>query len=154
MKLPRTSTRPKPGTLIASAAAIAALLLVSLTAGAGLAQASGGVGTGSGGHGGNGGSDSSGSRHSDSKYKRLWDGTSHRNKRWARKTARCESGGNPNAIGGGGRYRGAFQFMKSTWRTSPKSPGGDPIDYSYRTQAVVAVKLKQRDGAGHWPVCG
>jgi opacity protein-like surface antigen len=151
MKLPRTSTRPKPGTLIASAAAIAALLLVSLTAGAGLAQASGGVGTGSGGHGG---SDSSGSRHSDSTYTRLWDGTSHRNKRWARKTARCESGGNPNAIGGGGRYRGAFQFMKSTWRTSPKSPGGDPIDYSYRTQAVVAVKLKQRDGAGHWPVCG
>jgi hypothetical protein len=51
-------------------------------------------------------------------------------------------------------YRGAFQFMKATWRTSPKSPGGDPIRYSYRTQAVVAVMLKRRDGAGHWPVCG
>ncbi len=25
---------------------------------------------------------------------------------------------------------------------------------SGRTQAVVAVELKQRDGAGHWPVCG
>ena len=154
MKLLRTSTRPKPGTLIASAAAVAALLLVSLTAGAGLAQASGGVATGSGGNGGNGGSDSAGSRHSDSKYQRLWDRTSARNKHWAKKTARCESGGNPKAIGGGGRYRGAFQFMKATWRTSPKSPGGDPIDYSYTTQAVVAVKLKQRDGAGHWPVCG
>ena len=155
MRILRTSTRPKPGTLIASAVAVAALLLVSLTAGAGLAQASGGVGTGSGGSGGNGGNDSSGSRHSDSnKYKRLWNKTSHRNKRWARKTARCESGGNPKAIGGGGRYRGAFQFMKSTWRTSPKSPGGDPIKYSYKTQAVVAVKLKHRDGAGHWPVCG
>jgi hypothetical protein len=89
-----------------------------------------------------------------SKYNRLWDRTSQRQKRWASRTAECESGKDPNAIGGGGRYRGAFQFMKSTWRTSPKSPGGDPIDYSYKTQAVVAVALKKRDGAGHWPVCG
>jgi hypothetical protein len=44
--------------------------------------------------------------------------------------------------------------MKSTWRASPKSPGGDPTAYDYRTQAVVAVALKRRDGAGHWPVCG
>ncbi len=66
----------------------------------------------------------------------------------------CESGSNPRAIGGGGIYRGAFQFLKSTWRSSPKSPGGDPITYSYRTQGVVAVLLKRRDGAGHWPVCG
>jgi hypothetical protein len=51
-------------------------------------------------------------------------------------------------------YRGAFQFMKSTWKSSPKSPGGDPIDYRYKTQAVVAVALKNKDGAGHWPVCG
>ena len=55
---------------------------------------------------------------------------------------------------GGGRYRGAFQFMRSTWKNSPRSPGGDPIAYPYRTQAVVAVLLKRRDGAGHWPVCG
>jgi len=89
-----------------------------------------------------------------SRYDRLWDRVSRKNRRWARKTAECESGKDPNAIGGGGMYRGAFQFMKSTWRTSPKSPGGDPIDYSYRTQAVVAVALKKRDGAGHWPVCG
>ena len=75
-------------------------------------------------------------------------------RRWAHRTSECESGGNPRAIGGGGLYRGAFQFLKSTWRSSPKSPGGDPIAYSYRTQAVVAVLLKRRDGAGHWPVCG
>ncbi len=93
-------------------------------------------------------------REGTSKYSRLWDRVSSRNKRWARRTSQCESGGDPNAIGGGGTYRGAFQFMKSTWRTSPKSPGGDPIDYSYKTQAVVAVALKKRDGAGHWPVCG
>ena len=88
------------------------------------------------------------------KYSRIWDSVSNRERRWARRTSECESGGDPNAIGGGGLYRGAFQFMRSTWKSSPKSPGGDPIDYSYRTQAVVAVMLKRRDGAGHWPVCG
>lgn len=88
------------------------------------------------------------------KYARIWDGISAKDKRWANRTAACESGRDPDAIGGGGRYRGAFQFMKATWRTSPKSPGGDPIAYDYRTQAVVAVMLKRRDGAGHWPVCG
>ena len=92
---------------------------------------------------------------SGSKYDRIWKNkVSRKNKRWANRTAKCESGKDPDAIGGGGRYRGAFQFMKATWRTSPKSPGGDPIKYDYRTQAVVAVALKRRDGAGHWPVCG
>ena len=147
MNTSRISTRPKLGLLIALGVLAAAL---SFALGAGTAQASGVIGTGSGG----GGSDSSGSRSSEAKYDRLWDRTSTRDTRWAKKTAKCESGGDPNAIGGGGRYRGAFQFMKATWRTSPKSPGGDPIDYSYTTQAVVAVKLKHRDGAGHWPVCG
>jgi hypothetical protein len=89
-----------------------------------------------------------------SKYDRLWERVSVRDRRWAKQTAECESGGDPRAIGGGGRYRGAFQFMRSTWKSAPKSPGGDPIRFSYRTQAVVAVALKRRDGAGHWPVCG
>jgi len=87
------------------------------------------------------------------KYARIWDRTSSKDKKWARSTAECESGGDPKAIGGGGMYRGAFQFMKATWKTSPKSPGGDPIKYTYKTQAVVAVALKNEDGAGHWPVC-
>jgi soluble lytic murein transglycosylase-like protein len=94
------------------------------------------------------------SAKSESKYKRLWKETSRRNKHWANRTAKCESGRDPDAIGGGGKYRGAFQFMKSTWRRAPKSPGGDPVDYPYRTQAVVAVALKHRDGADHWPNCG
>ena len=59
-----------------------------------------------------------------------------------------------DAIGGGGIYRGAFQFMRSTWKSSPKSPGGAPIAHPYRTQAVVAVLLKQRQGSSPWPVCG
>jgi Transglycosylase-like domain len=79
---------------------------------------------------------------------------SKKNKKWAKRVAACESGGNPNAIGGGGAYRGAFQFMRSTWRTSPRSPGGDPIDYSYKTQAFVAVRLKMRSGSSPWPSCG
>ncbi|UJA20802.1 hypothetical protein HJD18_11670 [Thermoleophilia bacterium SCSIO 60948] len=128
---------------------VAALLAVTGLALAGAPSASaggGGVGTGTA---------SSGDRDSSrDKYAKIWDRTSKRNKRWANRTAQCESGKDPNAIGGGGKFRGAFQFMKSTWRSSPKSPGGDPIDYNYKTQAVVAVKLKQRDGAGHWPNCG
>ena len=88
------------------------------------------------------------------KYRRMFRRLSERNKRWARHTAICESGKDPDAIGGGGMYRGAFQFMKPTWKAAPKSPGGDPIDYGYKTQAVVAVKLKKRDGTGHWPNCG
>jgi hypothetical protein len=88
------------------------------------------------------------------KYDRIWDGLATPQRRWARSTSECESGGDPDAIGGGGLYRGAFQFMRSTWKHAPRTPGGDPIDYSYRTQAVVAVLLKKRDGAGHWPNCG
>ncbi|MGI8461622.1 MAG: transglycosylase family protein [Solirubrobacterales bacterium] len=90
----------------------------------------------------------------DSKYDRLWNKVSSKERKWARNTAKCESGGDPKAIGGGGMYRGAFQFLKATWAASPKSPGGDPIVYNYKTQAVVAVALKNESGAGHWPVCG
>ena len=95
-----------------------------------------------------------GSGSGDSKYKRLWHKTSRHNKHWANKTAECESGKDPNAIGGGGQYRGAFQFMKSSWKNAPKTPGGDPIDYGYKTQAVVAVALKKHMGTKPWPVCG
>jgi hypothetical protein len=87
-------------------------------------------------------------------YDRMWTQVSRRDKRWARSTAECESGRDPDAIGGGGKFRGAFQFLISTWDRAPKSPGGDPIDYPYRTQAVVAVALMHRDGTRHWPNCG
>ena len=127
--------------------AIAAIALLALFAGASAASASGGFGTGGGGGDSKGGATAP-------KYVRLWEQTSRRDKRWARNTSECESGGDPKAIGGGGLYRGAFQFMKSTWRASPKSPGGDPIRYTYKTQAVVAVHLKQQQGTSPWPVCG
>lgn len=87
-------------------------------------------------------------------YDHLWKRkVSPKNKRWARRVAACESGRDADAIGAGGLYRGAFQFSLSTWRSSPRSPGGDPIAFSYRTQAFVAVRLKGRAGTSPWPNC-
>ena len=101
------------------------------------------------------GSESEANSRLNEQYTKIWDAQIRpQEKRWAHRTSDCESGSNPRAIGGGGAYRGAFQFMRSTWKAAPRSPGGDPIAYPYRTQAVVAVLLKRRDGAGHWPVCG
>jgi len=94
----------------------------------------------------------------DKRHKEVYDGlwkreVSPENKRWARRVSECESGRNPDILGAGGRYRGAFQFSEGTWKNAPQSPGGDPIAYSYRTQAFVAVRLRGRDGDGHWPNC-
>jgi hypothetical protein len=143
----RPAPRPDRYALWAVVMAVIAMIAGVATADAG--ASGGGIGTGGG--GGGGGADA---KQAGSRYAGIWEGYSQRNRRWARSTSQCESGGDPNAIGGGGKYRGAFQFLRSTWRNSPKSPGGDPIRYSWKTQAVVAVELKQRDGAGHWPVCG
>ncbi|HJS83816.1 MAG TPA: transglycosylase family protein [Nitrososphaera sp.] len=65
--------------------------------------------------------------------------------------ARCESGGNPRAIGGGGRYFGAFQFSLGTWRSVGGT--GNPIDHPYETQLAFAKKLQARSGWGQWPHC-
>lgn len=149
MNAPHLAANLRPKALTPALAVLALAVALLLSAGVAHAPAaSGGLSTG--------GSQSTEKRATGggAKYKRLWKKVSRRNKRWARRTSDCESGRNPKAIGGGGLYRGAFQFMRSTWRNSPKSPGGDPIRYSYRTQAVVAVALKRRDGAGHWPHCG
>jgi hypothetical protein len=108
---------------------------------------------GSGGIGADGGG--GGERSASDRYDRMWNKLSRKDKRWAHRTSKCESGERPKIHGGGGAYHGAFQFMKSTWRNAPKSPGGDPHKRTWRTQAVVAVKLKHRDGARtHWPNCG
>lgn len=122
-----------------------ALAVIAMIAGAASAEAgSGGISSG----------DGDSARTGGDRYDRIWEDYSTRNKRWARRTSECESGGDPDAVSPDGTYRGAFQFMKRTWRHSPKSPGGDPIRYKWRTQAVVAVALKKRDGAQHWPNCG
>jgi hypothetical protein len=147
LNLSRGAVAPKLKIVLALMAVMALIGASAVAMTSSAVASSGGVSASSGGTG-------SGSGSGDSKYKRLWHKTSRHNKHWANKTAECESGKDPNAIGGGGQYRGAFQFMKSSWKNAPKTPGGDPIDYGYKTQAVVAVALKKHMGTKPWPVCG
>jgi hypothetical protein len=69
-----------------------------------------------------------------------------------RSIARCESHGNPRAVGGGGTYRGLYQFSFSTWRVV--GGYGDPAAASRWEQTWRAWLLLSRHGSGHWPVCG
>ncbi len=144
MNLSRGAVAPKLKIVLALMAVTALIGGTAVAMSSAALASSGGTGATSGGDSKGGGG----------KYERLWRKTSRHNKHWANKTAECESGKNPNAIGGGGRYRGAFQFLRSSWHHAPKTPGGDPIDYGYKTQAVVAVALKKRLGTKPWPVCG
>ena len=66
--------------------------------------------------------------------------------------AACESGGDPGAIGGGGAYRGKYQFSRETWASVGGS--GDPAAAPAAEQDQRAAQLLARDGAGHWPRCG
>ena len=66
--------------------------------------------------------------------------------------AACESGGDPTAVGGGGLYRGKYQFTNETWRSLGGS--GDPAAASEAEQDRRAATLLARSGAGQWPVCG
>lgn len=66
--------------------------------------------------------------------------------------AACESGGNPRAIGGGGLYRGMFQFDQGTWNAVGGT--GDPAAASVAEQVKRAEILYARSGPGQWPVCG
>jgi Transglycosylase-like domain len=66
--------------------------------------------------------------------------------------AACESGGDPTAIGGGGLYRGKYQFTYETWQSVGGT--GDPAAAPEAEQDARAAELLARDGAGHWPVCG
>jgi hypothetical protein len=66
--------------------------------------------------------------------------------------AKCESSGNPRAIGGGGAYRGLLQFDLQTWHSVGGK--GDPIDASPAEQYKRGAILYARSGAGQWPVCG
>ena len=66
--------------------------------------------------------------------------------------AACESGGNPHAIGGGGAYRGKYQFDYGTWASVGGS--GDPAAAPEAEQDRRAAMLLQRSGTTPWPVCG
>ncbi|MEX0993350.1 MAG: transglycosylase family protein [Solirubrobacterales bacterium] len=64
----------------------------------------------------------------------------------------CESHGNPRAIGGGGTFRGKYQFMRSTWASVGGT--GDPAQAPEREQDYRAALLLRRSGSSPWPVCG
>jgi hypothetical protein len=66
--------------------------------------------------------------------------------------AACESGGDPHAIGGGGAFRGKYQFTRETWAAMGGS--GDPAAAPEAEQDRLAAKLYATAGAGQWPVCG
>ncbi|GAA2039144.1 resuscitation-promoting factor protein RpfB [Catenulispora yoronensis] len=66
--------------------------------------------------------------------------------------AKCESGGNPKSVGGGGLYFGLYQFSPSTWAAMGGS--GLPSNATPEEQTYRAKLLYVRSGAGQWPVCG
>jgi hypothetical protein len=73
-------------------------------------------------------------------------------KQHLRSIAWCESKNDPRAIGGGGAYRGMYQFSFSTWAVVGGT--GDPAAASRWEQTWRAWLLLSRHGSGHWPVCG
>jgi Transglycosylase-like domain len=64
----------------------------------------------------------------------------------------CESHGNPAAIGGGGAYRGKYQFSYSAWASVGGT--GDPAAAPEAEQDRRAAMLLARSGTSPWPVCG
>jgi len=144
-----------PRAALGLAVALLAGLVIALGAGP-AAAGTGGLGPDGVGAGADGGGKGSGKAGNltPPRYHRLWDRVPRKEKRWANVVAECESGRDPNLTALGGQYRGAFMFLRTTWVNAPKSPGGDPIDYTYKVQAVVAVALKKQLGTGPWPVCG
>ena len=64
----------------------------------------------------------------------------------------CESKGNPRAIGGGGAFRGKYQFTYGTWRAVGGK--GDPAAAPEAEQDRRAALLLKRSGSSPWPVCG
>lgn len=65
--------------------------------------------------------------------------------------AQCESGGDPTAIGGGGLYRGKYQFSVATWQAVGGT--GDPAAAPEAEQDRRAIILYNTSGPGQWPVC-
>jgi hypothetical protein len=66
--------------------------------------------------------------------------------------AACESHGNPRAIGGGGAFRGKYQFDYGTWASVGGK--GDPAAATEAEQDRRAKILYARSGPSPWPICG
>jgi hypothetical protein len=71
----------------------------------------------------------------------------------------CESGGDYTITNPSGKYRGAYQFDRSTWnsvagRHDPSLVGVDPAAASPADQDAMALALYVERGARPWPHCG
>lgn len=71
----------------------------------------------------------------------------------------CESGGDYAITNPSGKYRGAYQFDRSTWnsvaeRHTPELVGVDPAAATPVDQDTVAFALYTERGARPWPHCG
>jgi hypothetical protein len=71
----------------------------------------------------------------------------------------CESTDNYGAVGGGGTYRGAYQFSISTWNSTaarhfPYLVGIDPVHADPYAQDAMTRALFSTNGRAPWPVCG
>ncbi len=71
----------------------------------------------------------------------------------------CESNGNYAITSRTGKYRGAYQFDRSTWnsvaeRYAPDLVGVDPAAASPADQDTMALALYSERGARPWPHCG
>jgi hypothetical protein len=66
--------------------------------------------------------------------------------------AACESHGNPQAVGGGGAFRGKYQFDYGTWASVGGK--GDPAAAPESEQDRRAAMLLERAGTSPWPNCG
>jgi len=90
-------------------------------------------------------------RSRDVNHKPRSGGSNVRLPRVLRLIAQCESGGNPRAVSRDGRYRGKFQFSRSTWRSV--GGRGDPARARESTQDRLALRLYRREGLKPWPAC-
>lgn len=71
----------------------------------------------------------------------------------------CESGGDYSITNPSGKYRGAYQFDRSTWnsvaeRHAPQLVSVDPARASRADQDAMALALYSERGARPWPQCG
>jgi hypothetical protein len=71
-------------------------------------------------------------------------------------TRRIESGGNYAAVNPSGKYRGAYQFSRSTWDSTARHAGWldlagvDPAAASPGDQDAMALHLYEWQGASPW----
>ncbi len=71
----------------------------------------------------------------------------------------CEAGGDYSITNPSGKYRGAYQFDRSTWnsiagRYAPDLVGADPAAAAPADQDAMALALYSERGARPWPHCG